>query len=283
MGAPLRLGAALLALCFFLAGCAPGGGRVLDVSGERKALGDAVDGLFAALDARDGEAVAALFSPYILERDTDLAEQIEKLMAVYPGPTTRYSWEDDGGYKERSGGSYTNTANCTVYATCGGADYWCWVGLMYQNSDPDKAGVTSIRFFTAEEFCGVHYDDWDIPAEEGLAVYAERTLDCEVRAIESRPYKYTPPAAPLDLDEVEEFLAGGERTYDEFTARFGEPCAVNIWYFYELPPEDGAPRYLQMIVDYNDRTVGGFFMVDDRQWLCRLFKKEEPGPQTAKK
>lgn len=283
MKTPLRLGATLLALCLFLAGCAPGGGRVLDVSGERKALGEAVDGLFAALDARDGEGVKALFSPYILERDTGLAEQVEKLMSVYPGPTTRYSWEDDGGAKQRSGGSYYNTANCTVYAVCGGADYWCWVGLMYQNSDPDKVGVTSIRFFTADEFCGVHYDDWDIPAEEGLAVYAERALDCPVRAIESRPYKYTPPEAPLDLGEVEEFLAGRERTYDEFVARFGEPCAVNIWYFYELPPEDSTPRYLRMIVDYNDRTVGGFCMVDDRQWLCRLFKKEEPDPQTEKK
>ena len=26
---------------------------------------------------------------------------------------------------------------------------------MYQNSDPEKVGVTRIRFFTAQEFCGV--------------------------------------------------------------------------------------------------------------------------------
>lgn len=146
---------------------------------------------------------------------------------------------------------------------------------MYQNSDPEKVGVTRIRFFTAQEFCGVHYDDWDIPPTDGLDVYAERTLDCQVRAIEGRAYKYTPPQAPLDLDEVEAFLAGGEKTYDDFVERFGEPCAVNIWYFYELPPEDGAPRYLRMNVDYNDQTVFGFSMVDDRQWLCRLFQPQE--------
>ena len=93
------IAALLLALALCLAGCAPGGGRVLDVSGERKALGEAVDGLFAALDARDGEGVRALFSPDILERDPDLPEQIEKLMAVYPGPTTWYDWEDDGDRK----------------------------------------------------------------------------------------------------------------------------------------------------------------------------------------
>ena len=104
---------------------------------------------------------------------------------------------------------------------------------------------------------------------------SERTLDCQVRAIEGRAYKYTPPQAPLDLDEVEAFLAGGEKTYDDFVERFGEPCAVNIWYFYELPPEDGAPRYLRMNVDYNDQTVFGFSMVDDRQWLCRLFQPQE--------
>ena len=45
--------------------------------------------------------------------------------------------------------------------------------------------------------------------------------------------------------------------------------------FYELPPEDGSPRYLRMHVDYNDRTVFGFSMVDDRQWLCRLFQPQE--------
>ena len=121
----------------------------------------------------------------------------------------------------------------------------------------------------------VHYDDWDAPGEDGLAVYAERTLDCEVRAIVGDPYKYTPPKAPLDLAEAEAFLAEGEKTFDQFVERFGEPCAERIWYFYELPPEDGEPRYLRMIVDYNDKTVSGFSLVDDRRWLCRLFEKEE--------
>lgn len=274
MGGLLRSGAALLlGVCLCFAGCAPGGGRVLDVSGERKALGEAVDGLFAALDARDGEAIEALFSPAVRQKDKDLAEQIERLLEVYPGPTSRYDWEDDGGAKKRVGGSYSNTARCTVYATSGGVDYWCWIGMMYQNSDSNKEGVTDIRFFTAEEFCGVHYDDWDIPNEDGLSVYAERTLDCEIRAIEGEPYKYTPPKAPLDLGEAEAFL-DRPRTYDAFVEQFGEPCAVNIWYFYELPPEDGAPRYLRMNVDYNDKTVFGFSLVDDRQWLCRLFEEE---------
>ena len=269
-----------LALC--LVGCAPGGGRVLDVSGERQALDEAVNGLFAALDARDGEAVAALFSPEVREKDEDLEEQIRHLLAVYPGPTERYDLEYDGGAKQRSGGSYYNTTACTVYATCGGEDYWCWLTLMYQNSDPEKVGVKSIRFFTAEEYCGVRYDDWDIPAGDGLAVYAERTLDCEVRAIRGDAYKYTPPQAPLDLGEVEAFLSTGEKTYDEFVARFGEPCAERIWYFYQLPPEDGAPRYLRMIVDYNDKTVSGFCLVDDTKWLGRLFEEEEPDPPAAK-
>lgn len=271
-----RTAAAFLALFLALAlgGCARGG-RVIDVSGERKAMDEAVSGLFAALDARDGEAVQALFSPYVRERDTNMADQVERLLEVYPGPTGRYDWEDDGGAKQRSGGSYYNTAVCTVYATCGGEDYWCWITLMVQNSDPEKVGVKSIRFFTAEEFCGVHYDDWDIPAEDGLAVYAQRTLDCEVRAIAGDPYKYTPPEAPLDLAQVEAFLAEGEKTFDQFVERFGEPCAERIWYFYELPPEDGSPRYLRMIVDYNDKTVSGFSLVDDRRWLCRLFEKEE--------
>ena len=36
-----------------------------------------------------------------------------------------------------------------------------------------------------------------------------------------------------------------------------------------------------MIVDYNDKTVFGFNLVDDRQWLCRLFEEEEqPGGET---
>ncbi len=273
--------ALLLALCLCLGGCAQGG-RVIDVSGERKAIDEAVNGFFAALDARDGEAVAALFSPYVRERDTDMMEQVDKLLEVYPGPTGRYDWEDNGGAKQRSGGSYYNTAACTVYATCSGEDYWCWITLMYQNSDPEQVGVKSIRFFTAEECCGVCYDDWDIPYEDGLSVYAERTLDCEVRAIRGDAYKYTPPEAPLDLGEVEAFLAEGEKTYDAFVERFGEPCAERIWYFYELPPEDGVPRYLRMIVDYNDKTVSGFSLVDDRQWLCKLFEEEQPDSKTEK-
>ena len=90
--------ALVLALC--LGGCAPGGGRVLDVSGEHKALDDAVNGLFSALDARDGEAIQALFSPYVRERDTDMVDQVNRLLEVYPGPTGQYDWEDDGGAPE---------------------------------------------------------------------------------------------------------------------------------------------------------------------------------------
>ena len=272
-----RTGIVLLALvlALSLAGCVQGG-RVIDVSGERKAMGEAVDSLFSALDARDGEAIEALFSPYVRERDKDLSEQIGKLLEVYPGPTDWHDWESDGGTKKRSGGVYYQTEYCTIHASCGGEDYWCWLNLMYKNSDPEKVGVSSIRFFTAEEFCGVQYDDWEIPGEEGLAVYAERTLDCQVRAIRGDPYKYTPPEAPLDLAQVETFLAEGEKTFDQFVERFGEPCAERIWYFYELPPEDGSPRYLRMIVDYNDKTVSGFSLVDDRQWLCKLFQEEQP-------
>ena len=81
---------------------------------------------------------------------------------------------------------------------------------------------------------------------------------------------------------MEAFLSTGEKTYDEFVARFGEPCAEKIWYFYELPRSDGVPRYLRMVVDYNDKTVSGFSMVDDTQWLSKLFEKEEPAPPGGK-
>ena len=236
-----KIGLAFLVLVLCLGGCAPGGGRVLDVSGERKALDEAVSGLFAALDARDGEAIQALFSPYVRERDTDMMDQVDKLLEVYPGPTTRYDWEDDGGAKQRSGGYYYNTAACTVYATCGGEDYWCWITLMYQNSDPEQVGVKSIRFFTAEEFCGVHYDDWDIPGEDGLSVYAERTLDCQVRAIRGTPTSTPRPRPPWIWPRWRPSWPRGKRPLTSSWSGLGSPAPKTSGISTSCPQRTAAP------------------------------------------
>ncbi len=57
---------------------------------------------------------------------------------------------------------------------------------MYDNTyDPEKAGITKLKFFTADELCIFRYNDYEGYTDEiGLTVYAERELRDDTRYLE---------------------------------------------------------------------------------------------------
>jgi hypothetical protein len=263
----------LIACMFSLCGC---GLLLMSDRVEKSVYHDAITTLFKALDAGDRDGVRLLFSPYVQAQDENLDADIEKLFSVYHGPMDEIGW--DG----LLAGSYTNhygDRERSVYAhfpvRCGDIYYWCDLELMYENTvDSSQIGVTQLSFYTADEWCLNAYDDDATWCDEaGLSVFADRSVDEEIRCICGNPYLYQKSEEPLDLEEVEAFFEKSN-SYSEFVGRFGEPNAENYFIYYELPPENGEPRYLQISHDDWNGKIYGACIVDQFAYIDTVYEAE---------
>ena len=209
---------------------------------------------FDALDKGDKETIYNLFSPMAQKADAELKDDIDKLVALYTGPTDEVLWDgDSSGPWIRNDGKNEYYATSSFLVRSGDTYYWCYLKLLYEyDEDPKQIGITELEFYTADEYC-ISQDNWFFNNERtentlGLTVYSEQTLDCEVRLIEGKLHKYTPTEQFLNIDAVKEFLDSCY-SYVEFVNQFGEPNAFRAYYYYELPLQDGAPRYLKISLE----------------------------------
>ncbi len=257
----------LLSLC----GC---GMIYIDDSKEKKAYQDTITALFDALDRKDADAIYNLFSLSVREKDKDLKEQIEKLLSAYKGPTDEIGWDGllVGGASYEYGEKSKDA--CTTFPVRSGDIYfWCYLELMYENTaDEKQIGITQLDFYTADECCIFRYDDHAKIADSvGLEVYAEKTLEEDVRCIRGWPHKYSPTKA-LNIDDVKDFFKNSNSITD-FKTRFGEPNAEHIYIYYELQQENEKPRYLEIGIDCD--SIYYVSIVDDFKYIETIFKDEQ--------
>lgn len=248
------------------------------VSEEERLYNEAVDSFFAALDAGDGEAIKNMFSEQVQREDKDLEEQIELLLHTYSGPidVNKRNGASVAASYSNDYGVHTSEAYDTFPVVSGDTYYWCRFSLMYENDeDASEIGVTQVLFFTAESYCECRYTDgWKYPSERGLTVFAENSLDCEVRAIQGNPRKYEETGNGPDLEAAVQFLEENN-SYSAFVEHFGEPNAVDIYHFYGLPLEGGEPRYLVLSVTEKTDSIQSASVADDLEWLETVWEKEE--------
>lgn len=248
------------------------------LSFEAKTYNDAVDKFFVALDAGDKNAMIEMFSANVRSKDADLDAQMEKLLEIYPGPTDACGRNGNlvqGSYS-RHYGKHISTVEDTFPVLSNGTYYWWSFQLVYENDEEeDEIGISKIVFYSAEEYCGIYYDENSVtPDAIGLSIYADDILDCEVRSIAGFPYKYTPTDTVLDEEEVKTWLENSN-SYTEFVQKFGEPNAVNIYYCYELPQENGQPRYLQLSVDEDIDSIRHASAMDAFGWIYNIWDRDE--------
>ncbi len=272
-------------MCLYLTGCS-GVQQIMEavnsgekhVSEEERLYNEAVDSFFAALDEKDGEAIKAMFSEAVQKEDEDLEEQIELLLETYPGTTdiNKRNGASVAGKYSNHYGEHTSEVDDTFPVVSGDKYYWCRFSLMYENDeDETEIGVTQVLFFTAESYCECRdIENWKFSSERGLTVYAEDSLDCEVRAIEGNPYKYKATDRKPDIEEVVGFLEE-DNSYSAFVEHFGEPNAQDIYYFYGLPFEDGEPRYLVLSVDEKEDRIRSAGVADDLEWLEKIWEMKK--------
>ena len=241
-------------LPLLLTGCIPSRGAY-----EVKLCTETLEAFFTALENNDADAVKSLFSKAVIEKDTDLDAQIEKLIEIYPSAPTEIFADDlnGGDYSTEYGASYSRL-NDSVPVFCDGEYYWVIIYIVYEyQANWDNIGVESIAFFTADEYCAWFYDDEsktnDLSVDifdDGLSVYAERTLENDVIPINRFPYEFIPIERTINVSDVKSFI-NDNKSMADFKARFGEPNAKDesyavAEYFYELPNSNGEARYLKL-------------------------------------
>ena len=118
-----------------------------------------------------------------------------------------------------------------------------------------------------------------VAAAPGLRVLTEeqleRPVEGEIRVVRGDPILYT-PAAVLDEAEAAAFLQQ-DASYTAFVERFGLPCGGWVYAYYELPPENGEPRYLCMSWDEGNDEIYSASVCDEVKSLRLVWKQEENG------
>ena len=86
-------------------------------------------------------------------------------------------------------------------------------------------------------------------------------------------YEYVYIDRQLDLAEVKEFLETCH-LYEEFVKKFGVPNAYRYTAFYELPPEEGEPRYLEIYYHEKTREISCVNIVSHVKYKGTLWEAE---------
>ena len=162
---------------------------------EDKIYQENINNFFAALDDRDTDAIKSLFSSAVIQNDTDLDEQISKLISIYPNAETEIIFDGLlGGDYESQDSKHKSVAYTTFPVICDNQYFWVYFELVYEDDFcEDNIGLSSVFFYTADEYCAYfHNDSEKLPDELGLLVFSDLNLEKEIRPIEYNPYEFTP-------------------------------------------------------------------------------------------
>lgn len=220
-------------------------GAAEEVNSRRWSLQDPIDEFFAAVDARDAEAVKAMFSPNV-QAEGNLDEAVQALFALYPGPTEDCEMLSPVGSSQHQ--KYGRKTMVNVHnsfpVVCGGVNYYCSFSYVTKDEDdPGNVGLKRVTLATEAAKCHPDYYENNQDIGDGLTVVTEPAAEGETRRIGDSPYLFTPCDRTITQGDLLEFLER-ETRWDAFLDRFGPPNAESYGgCFYELAPEDGRPRY----------------------------------------
>lgn len=247
------------------------------ITEEARTYNEAVDDFFNAVDRRDKDAVIQMFSEKVRAEYPQLEALVEELFEAYPGPTDicKRNGRMVAGSYSTDHGKKTAEVSQGFPVVSGDTYYWCDFVLMYRNDEDEAAvGVTRVSLYSERSFCEMRYNPPDRsgmmdknvdPDPLPLEVEMESELEGEVRWIGGYPVKFTPVDRELPPEMIREFFESSD-SYSGFREAFGEPNAFSISgiaCFYELPPEDGEPRYLDILFDEEADRILSAYVVND--------------------
>lgn len=251
-------------------------GLVYIPKNEEKAFKELLPKLFEALENEDEAAIYSLFSPAVREQSDNLQEQISALITACSGPIDEFDLEHVSIHGREHIGDPGNwaSADATIPVRSGDNYYFFDIYLVFEHYDKKQVGIAQLEFYTADERCAFRESDDPWIERNGLYLHSEKNLGCEIRTIDGYPIRYTSTNHTINLGEVKEFLKSSS-SFSKFVEIFGEANAkspVVNYYYYELPKENGEPRYLR--VSEYDEAILSITIVDDFKFVKTLWKNE---------
>lgn len=256
---PLILTFAIVVCTFF--GC---GSSYL--KNQDKLYSEMLEAFFDALEKDDAQKIKSLFSKEVIENDTDLDDEIKKMISVYPNSKTTIITSSLPCMSEvqtdEKGRCVYSPGTC-VPVICDGEYYWVYVELTYTEGTPiDSIAIKYLYFYTGDEYY-IRFRE-DSPTDIGLVVFAEQTSESQVVCINTIPYEFTPTDREIDVNKVEDFLKSS-KDFNEFKEEFGLPNAASESdYFYEISGE--ALKYLCVRTENDEIVLVGYVDASGDRW-----------------
>lgn len=222
--------------------------------GDTRACEEAIENLLDFADAEDRDSFEKMFAPRIQERE-DFQTVVDGFFRTYPKGLSLCDLEGGIGPSRGSVNHGVRVEHTSASYTCflDGEWYYIGLGLCYRHTEsPEEVGVT---FFCIENL-EANAVDREYGEDEFLSCEIRDANDVCARLIKGRGYLFTPtPDRSITTAEMQTYLAQYD-DLDDLSDRIGEPNvtksvynATGDDYYYELVPEDGAPRYAYICAD----------------------------------
>jgi len=233
---------------------------------EEKIYLEKVEAFFDALEKEDVPKIKSLFTQEVIENDTDLDDEIAKMISVYPNSKTTIITSSLPCMMEvqtDEKGRYVYSPGTCVPVICDGEYYWVYVELTYTEGTPiDSIAIKYLYFYTGDEYY-IRFRE-DSPTDIGLVVFAEQTSESRIVCINTIPYEYTPTDREIDVNKVKDFLKSS-KDLGKFKEEFGLPNAASESdYFYEISGE--ALKYLCVRTENDKIVLVGYVDASGDRW-----------------
>ena len=274
-----------LVAAILCAGCAEGVDTLVrvvrsSVTGEKyvsprgQACLDVANALLAALEEGDEDAIVGFFSPSVRSSAEDLKDRARELVESCSGSVgylDTHSAERPQESERVDHGKRRVELSAEFSFSLDDKNYWCFMAVVSEDDfDEAEEGVSTLIVWSEDAYAAMLYDEpgaaW--PEGPGLHLRLDYPLTWETRLVDGDPLRLEGGGSVPDLAEAVAFLDEGERTVADFEERFGQPCCTS-WtgdgiVYYELPEEEGEPRYLKVSAATPEKPAYSAYVVDER-------------------
>ncbi len=247
---------------------------------DNKAAKQAIKALLDSADEGDHETFKKLFTPNIYN-SSSFQTALDEFFGNYP--TGLSECELDGGQVASSGsfnyGHNVQTGN--TYYTCMLDGEWYYIGLRfcYENTDsPEDVGVT---FFCIENLEANALDE-NYSEYTHLICNIKDESEVTARLIDGRGYIFKPtPDRHITVDEMRELLSQYD-DLDDIEDLIGSPNVYKKYpnhtgynHYYELMPENGEPRYVELVTSLGGEIWNAYLCSDTKTlYDSHMFTRE---------
>lgn len=263
---------ALLLCCLLLTGCTTRMQLMMSHSARSDAAcTETLEGFTAALEARDAEALKALFSPKA-QTSADLDTPIHTLFDLTGGHSLRTEWNGlNSSGMSRHHGQVTEHATFRINLYIDETPYFVWFELTYIcDEDASAIGVSYIALISDYLVCCKEFQH---PSGDGMYIDAYTGTDYQTRRMEGFPHIWTDIERTITEAEMTAVILANP-TITAVQEAFGQPNAIDIGYYYQLADEDGEERYAVLYAN-RDGSLQSAYIITGTDWVRPLYEEKE--------